>query len=261
MIDVTPAMRAELKVFSGEHHAALSRTANALRGLGIRRVHFGVDYVNDAGEPADYAVIEFTDGRVVEQETWLEELPYDVFFSGLRYCQPYTFDTGAVELTFDESGGTVDTEANVIRVYHSAERQARLRDWARESEGLEGFFLDHIDELTHLGAVLEALDVADLCFGLDWVGNTLELSDWRYMARRMHGDVILPLHAEPPELAAFTALLEQDFPLGGAFIFDTVQCAFRHDPDGGLVSVAPVGGVAVQRAYRTDAQRSALEVR
>ena len=259
MIDVTDAMRAELKVFNGEHHGQLSRTADALRLRGIRRVHFGVDYVNDDGNPADYAVLEFTDGRVEEQDAWLEELDYEVFYFGLRYCQPYTFDAEAVELTFDDDGGSVDTEENVIRMYHSPERHERLQVWADESDGIEDFFIDHLDDLTRIGAAFEALDVSDLYFGLDWVGDALALSAWSFMARRMGGDVILPLHAEPPELGEFKSLLEAHFPLGGAFIFDTVQCSFLHDPDGGLVHIESSTEVSIQRAYRTDEQREALE--
>jgi hypothetical protein len=259
MIDVTDSMRSELKSFNVEHRVRLTRTARTLLDDGIRRVHFGVDYVNDDGDPADYAVLEYADGRVEERDAWLDALDYDVFYTGLRYCQPYTFDAESATLSFDDAGGTIDTEENVIRMYHSPERREKLESWAEESDGIEAFFLDHLDELTRIAAALEALDVSDVCFGLDWVGDTLTLSEWSFMARRMGGDVILPLHAEPPELEELKALLEADFPLGGAFIFDTVQCTLLHDPDGGLVHIDSRTDASIQRAYRTEEQRATLE--
>ncbi|NJK44847.1 MAG: hypothetical protein HC933_11670 [Pleurocapsa sp. SU_196_0] len=91
---------------------------------GLLRVHYGVDYVNDDGSPADYAVLEYADGRIEELDEWLEDLEYDTFLSSVRYCYPYTFDARNAEVSFDASGGMMDTEENVIRMYHTDARRA-----------------------------------------------------------------------------------------------------------------------------------------
>ena len=79
--------RALLEV-QAQHGGVLRAVARTLQAQGVRRLHYGVDYVNDDGEPADYAVYEYEDGRVVELEHWPEELSEDVFLWAVRYCSP-----------------------------------------------------------------------------------------------------------------------------------------------------------------------------
>ena len=43
----------DLKAFNAEHQAEFSAVAVTLRLSGIRRIHFGLDFVNDDGEPSD----------------------------------------------------------------------------------------------------------------------------------------------------------------------------------------------------------------
>jgi hypothetical protein len=250
-------MREQLEAFNREHRHVLESTGQALLERGIVRVHYGMDYVNDDGAPAEYAVLEYADGRVEEQDAWLEDLEYDTFLWSLRYCQPYTFDTKAARVSFDDAGGQIDTEENVIRMYHTPERLELLEVEAEAASRIEGFSLDHHDALRALGTVLEQQGITDVFFGVDETLDGYALSDWLIVTTD-DGNPNAALPRDADVSRQFRETLK-DFPneigLSRAFVFSTGAGWVYFDDEGGTHVIAD--GTA--RAYHTHEQLEALE--
>lgn len=258
MSDISKEMRRDLKDFNQRHRSALQVTAQTLLAKGVVRVHYGVDYVNDDGSPADYAVLEYSDGRTEELDMWLEDLDDDTFALSVRYCHPYTFDARSAEVMFDSSGGMIDTEENVIRAYHTTERRAVLEEEADTINQLMDYSIEQFQTLSQLCALLEQHDFSDLYFGVDETPQGYALSDWAFALSADGGDE--QMLEEQSEV--FNRFLEAlaDFPeqvsLIGAFSLNVSTCWIYPDTDGGGLHDADDGTV---RAYHTAAQLEALK--
>jgi hypothetical protein len=220
-------------------------------------VHYGVDYVHDDGAPADYAVLECTDGRVEELDAWLEDLDDEIFLFGVRYCSPYTFDTRTAQISFDASGGQIDTEENVIRMYHTPARRELLEVEAEAAFRLEAFSGSHHDTLGGLCTLLEQHGITDVFFGVDETPEGYELSTWLIVTKDDGSPDV-----SPPESSSVTTRFREvmrAFPeevgLIGAFCLNATTAWVYHDFEGGT-HVLEDGTV---RAYHTQAQLEALE--
>jgi hypothetical protein len=254
---VNKQMYRELAEFNQTHRTVLQTTAQKLLARGLERVHYGVDYVNDDGSPADYAVLEYADGRIEELDAWLEELEYDTFLSSVRYCYPYTFHVRTAEVSFDASGGMMDTEENVIRMYHTETRRALLEVEADAANRLVEFSGSHHELLSDLCAVLEAHGIEDVYFGVDQTPQGHALSDWALADLGDMGSL-----RDLREFADLSSRFQEDmkvFPvevgLVGAFSLNSTTLWVYLDPNGGT-RLAEDGTV---RAYHTPAQLEALE--
>jgi hypothetical protein len=253
MIEVTKDMRERLKEFNLKHQKVLQKTAKTLLGKGIARVHYGIDYVNDDGDAADYAVLEYTDGRIEELDEWLEDLDYDTFGLSVHYCLPYTFDAKEATVMFDLEGGEVITEENVIRMYHSTNRFEKL-----ESES-DNFELDMVSYTnpSELGAMAETFRVRGVkrvFFGVDNLDENYSLSNWGILV--FDDDTEKLLDYCPTELIEIQDVIDE-LPQCGAFVFDVETCMIQEDFEGGLFGVTD----SEARAYHTQEQLDTLEVR
>ncbi len=257
MNEISQSMRRDLQAFNQQHQTVLRTTAQKLLERGIVRVHYGVDYVNDDGSPAEYAVLEYQDGQTEEQDAWLKELEYDTFLLSVRYCYPYTFDVRTAEVSFDASGGMMDIEENVIRMYHTETRRALLEDEADVAHRLVDFSGAQAEALSELCAVMEAQGIGDLYFGVDETPTGYELSDWVYALKEDGSQEWLLESAS--EIAGRFRRVMDDFPvevgLIGAFSLNAATGWIYDDPEGGT-QFANDGTV---RAYHTQAQFEALE--
>lgn len=247
--------RALLEV-QARHAGALRAAARTLQAQGVRRLHYGVDYVNDDGEPADYAVYEYEDGRVVELEHWPEELSEDVFLWAVRYCQPYTFEVATAALTLDRQGGQVATEENVLRNYHTDARRQLLEEEAGDGDGfslLDEFSVSYLAELRELGSALSVQGIRKVHFGVDCLGPAHQprypIAGW-CVVQRDEGETAGALL---PELQA-AADLWDELPDYGAFTLDTGSGWVTPSDEGGTVTLGP----EEIRAYHSEAQRQAL---
>jgi hypothetical protein len=260
MSDITKQMRRELEEFNLENKQVLQATASVLLEQGILKVHYGMDYVNDDGDAAEYAVLEYKDGRIEELDHWLEALDYDTFIFSLRYCNPYSFDTTLGKVFFDKDGGMIDGEhEGIIRAYHSQTRREMLEQESADVEPweLDGFSGSNTNELKELAKGLLLAGIAKVFFGVDYTENGCELSDWA-IAKLVFD------HSEQP-LEKFTALNTQfremltnfvnDYELPGVYYFDCENGWLFSDPQGGMVDM----GDELERSYHTEEQRVALE--
>jgi hypothetical protein len=252
MTDVSEEMREQLATFNRSHRAALQKTARALLSQGIRRVHYGVDYVNDDGEEAQYAVLEYADGRIEELDEWFAALDEDLFAWGVRFCEPYTFEVSTASVIFDEQGGSVDTEGNTIRMYHSPARRETLEAEAEEfARDLTMFSYSHYDALQPVGQQLKTQGIERVYFGVDHVRGANMVSAWGFLR---HSD------GREEQIGGFPSQLEgirevlDELPDLGAFAF-TDEGMFESDEDGGILEL----GETTKRAYHTPEQRLALE--
>jgi hypothetical protein len=255
MIEVTKEMRNTLKEFNLEHQVVLQETAKTLLSKGIFRVHYGIDYVNDDGDAADYAVLEYTDGRIEELDEWLEDLDYQTFGFGMCYCQPYTFDTKEAKVDFDIQGGTIDTEENVIRMYHSKARLEKLESEKEESNfDLEIVSYTHQDELGAMSEEFQARGVSKVFFGVDCIDETYTLGNWGILV--FDDETEQPLDYCPTELEAIQEVIDE-LPQFGAFVFDIETCMIEEDLEGGVFEASQTES----RAYHSQEQLAALEGR
>jgi hypothetical protein len=255
MIEVTKDMRNTLKEFNLEHQLVLQETAKTLLNKGIARVHYGIDYVNDDGDAAEYAVLEYTDGRVEELDEWLEDLDYQTFGFGMRYCLPYTFDVTEAKVNFDVQGGTIDTVENVIRMYHSKARLEKLELEKEESN----FELDLVsytnqDELGKMKETFQARGVKQVFFGVDNMDETYTLSNWGILVFDDETEQLLDYC--PTELEEIQDVIDE-LPQCGAFVFDVETCMIQEDFEGGIFEMTDTKA----RAYHTQEQLEALEAR
>lgn len=244
-----------LRTFNEQFAPQLREAAAVLRARGVRRVHYGVDYVNDDGDVGDYAVYEYEDGRVVELDAWPEELGYDVFLS-VEYCQPYTFEVDASSVLLDRAGGQVDVEENVIRNYHTDARRRRLEAQAEVASGLETFNAECWEELGMLAAELRGEGIARVSFGIDCVRDDASveyhLSDWCFVHH--HDDRPVELRPQLDEMRSRGELWSA-LPVFGAFELDAEMSSVWMDTEGGTVRVSE----RWTRAYHSAQQRAALE--
>jgi hypothetical protein len=255
MIEVSKEMQKGLDQFNLEHQKVLQDTAKTLLGKGIARVHFGIDYVNDDGDPADYAVLEYSDGRIEEIDEWLEDLDDDTFGLGLHYCQPYTFDARTATVSFDLEGGEIDTEENVIRMYHSTARFEQLESEVEESNfELDLVSYTHQEVLGKMKESFQARGVKQVFFGVDSMDETYALSRWGILVFDDESEQLLD--DCPTELEEIQHVIDE-LPQFGAFVFDVESGMIAEDFEGGIVEVAD--GKA--RAYHSQAQLEALEAR
>jgi hypothetical protein len=253
-----------LKDFNAEHQDELKTVATTLQRSGLRRIHFGVDFVNDDGAPSDYAVYEYTDGRVVEQADWPDELDYGVFGFGMSYCQPYTFDIETASVRHDTQGGQLDLPADyaLTRSYHSAARLLQLEAEAEEIESefgqMNSFNEEHAERLSELAAILEKQGIETVYFGIDAVGEgdtvSYPLSDWCFVQGSNYTN---PMFDTPqPQLAVMVELkdLWDALPQFGAFVFnvDAMQVEINHF--GGSMEIR----TGLTRSYFSQEQLQAL---
>jgi hypothetical protein len=255
MIDITKDMRNTLREFNLEHQAVLQETAKTLLKKGISRVHYGVDYVNDDGDAAEYAVLEYTDGRIEELDEWLEDLDYQTFGFGMRYCLPYTFDVSEAKVNFDVQGGTIDTEENVIRMYHSKGRLEKLESEKEENNfDLEIVSYTHQDELSAMSEEFQARGITQVFFGVDCVDETYTLSNWGVLVFDDETQQVLDYC--PTEFEAIQEVIDE-LPQFGAFVFNVETCMIEEDAEGGIFEVSETES----RVYHTQAQLEAFEAR
>jgi hypothetical protein len=252
MTEISKDMREQLATFNLSQRAALQKTAQELLNQGIKRVHYGVDYVNDDGEGAQYAVLEYEDGRIEELDEWFAALDEDLFAWGVRYCQPYTFEVRTASVLFDEQGGSVDTEENTIRMYHSPARRETLEVEAEEFAGdLTMFSYSHYEVLQSVGQHLKTQGIKRVFFGVDQAEGAYMVSAWGFL-RRSDGREE-QLEGFPPQLEGIRDVIDE-MPLFGAFVF-TDEGMFESDEGGGTLEL----GDTTALAYHTLEQRADLE--
>jgi hypothetical protein len=234
-----------------KHQKAMQKTAKQLLEKGIVRVHYAMDFVNDDGDAAEYAVLEYEDGQIEELDGWFEDLDQDVFLWGLKECLPYTFDARAVKISVDHEGGSVDTEDNAIRMYHTDQRRQQLEVEAEESK-FELFSYEHYDELYSLAESLKAQGIVRVYFGIDEKDGASPIADWGFLEFE-NGDQKALDHF-PDELEDIRDLIEE-LPQIGAFRFDTETQMLEADSDGGFLEFD--GDTII--AFHTQEQRLAFE--
>jgi hypothetical protein len=255
MSEITKDMQKNLDAFNKKNQKVLQKTAKELLAQGIARVHYGVDYVNDDGDAADYAVLEYTDGRIEEQDEWLEALDYQTFGFGMRYCLPYTFDISEAKVDFDVQGGTIDTVENVIRMYHSKARLEKLELEREESDfDLEIVSYTHQDELGAMSETFQARGVKQIFFGVDNVDETYILSKWGILIFDDETEQVLDYC--PTELEEIQEVIDE-LPQFGAFVFNVETCMIEEDFEGGIFEVSETES----RAYHAETQLTALEAK
>ncbi len=252
MSDVNKEMRKDLADFNLKHIEVLQTTAKTLLERGIARVHYGVDYFNDDGAPAEYAVLAYNDGRVEELDEWLEDLDYDVFQFQMRYCQPYTFDTQKAQVFFDDNGGSINTEENVIRMYHSVNRREMLESIAEEEiSDLELLSYGNNQVIQPVVEGMRTKGIERIFFGVDSVDGIYPVSNWGFV-EYTNGKTTTLEHF-PTELEKILEVIDE-LPSLGAYSFSS-EGMFADDEGGGMVEISET----VSRAYHTPEQREALE--
>jgi hypothetical protein len=253
MSEITKDMQKNLDAFNKKNQKVLQKTAKELLAQGIARVHYGVDYVNDDGDAADYAVLEYTDGRVEEQDEWLEALDYETFGFGMTYCLPYTFDAREAKVIFDLEGGSMDAEESVIRMYHTIERREKLEAEQEESNfDLELVSYTNQDELGAMSETFQARGVKQVFFGVDNMDETYTLSNWGILVFDDETEQLLDYC--PTELEDIQEVIDE-LPQFGAFVFNVETCMIEEDFEGGIFEVSDTES----RAYHSQAQLEALE--
>jgi hypothetical protein len=253
MNEITKDMQKNLDAFNKKNQKVLQKTAKELLAQGIARVHYGVDYVNDDGDAADYAVLEYTDGRVEEQDEWLEALDYETFGFGVGYCNPYTFDAQETKVIFDLEGGSMDAEESVIRMYHTIERREKLEAEQEESNfDLELVSYTNQDELGAMSETFQARGVKQVFFGVDNMDETYTLSNWGILVFDDETEQLLDYC--PTELEDIQEVIDE-LPQFGAFVFNVETCMIEEDFEGGIFEVSDTES----RAYHSQAQLEALE--
>jgi hypothetical protein len=255
MSEITKDMQKNLDAFNKKHQKVLQKTAKELLAQGIAKVHYGVDYVNDDGDAADYAVLEYTDGRIEEIDEWLTALDYNTFGFGMTYCLPYTFDARTAKVIFDLEGGSMDAEESVIRMYHTTERREKLEAELEEfGMNLERFSDHHFEELEPIAQALQARGIQSLYFGVDYVDGVYSLSPWGILV--FEDETKEHFEHFPNELGPILDLIDE-FPQFGAFMFEVEDCGIEEDYEGGIVELNDTE----YRAYHSQAQLEALEAR
>jgi hypothetical protein len=224
-------LESPLETQNRKHQKAMQKTAKQLLEKGIIRVHYAMDFVNDDGDAAEYAVLEYENGRIEELDGWFEDLDQDVFLWGLKECLPYTFDARAVKILVDQAGGSVDTEDNAIRMYHTDARRQQLEAEAEESK-FEMFSYEHYDELNSLAESLRNKRIVRVYFGIDQKDGDCPVADWGFLEFE-NGDQKALDHF-PDELEVIRELIDE-LPQIGAFQFDTQTQMFEADSDGGFL--------------------------
>jgi hypothetical protein len=253
MSEITKDMQKNLDAFNKKNQKVLQKTAKELLAQGIARVHYGVDFVNDDGDAADYAVLEYTDGRVEEQDEWLEALDYETFGFGMTYCLPYTFDAREAKVIFDLEGGSMDAEESVIRMYHTIERREKLEAEQEESNfDLELVSYTNQDELGAMSETFQARGVKQVFFGVDNMDETYTLSNWGILVFDDETEQLLDYC--PTELEDIQEVIDE-LPQFGAFVFNVETCMIEEDFEGGIFEVSDTES----RAYHSQAQLEALE--
>jgi hypothetical protein len=253
MSEITKDMQKNLDTFNKKNQLVLQKTAKELLSEGIARVHFGVDYVNDDGDAADYAVLEYSDGRIEEQDEWLEALDYETFGFGMTYCLPYTFDAREAKVIFDLEGGSLDAEESVIRMYHTTKRREKL-EAEKEIIDLELLSYMHHSALNDLSENLETQGISQMIFGVDCVDETYTLSNWGILV--FEDGIEKHLEHFPVELETIQDVIDE-LPQFGAFVFDVELCMIQEDFEGGIFEVSDTES----RAYHNQEQLAALEAR
>lgn len=253
MSEITKDMQKNLDAFNKKNLKVLQKTSKELLSQGIARVHYGIDYVNDDGDAADYAVLEYTDGRIEEIDEWLEALDYDTFGFGMTYCLPYTFDARDAKVIFDLEGGSVDAEEIVIRMYHSTERREKLE---AEKEIIDLKFVSHMHRsaLDDLSEGLESQGISQIIFGVDCMDETYTLSNWGVLI--FEDETEKHFEHFPIELETIREVIDE-LPQFGAFVYDVGLCMIQEDFEGGIFEVSETES----RAYHSQAQLEALEAR
>ncbi len=250
-------IQAETEALDQKHAAVLKETAQKLLAREILKVHFGIDFVNDDGDLADYAVLEYSDGRVEELDHWLEDLPYETFLWHTRECQPYTFDTKSATIDVDKDGGMIDgAEEMVIRAYHTQARREMLeQESVQEPWELDAFSGSNTDELQDLASALLMANINKVFFGVDYIED-YQLSDW--VIAELTDQTEVPLEQFAELETQFRTTLEgfiTDYSQLGAFYFDCETAWLFPDPQGGIIDM----GNEVEQSYHTEEQRAALE--
>jgi hypothetical protein len=244
-------LESPLEAQNRKHQKAMQKTAKQLLEKGIVRVHYAMDFVNDDGDAAEYAVLEYEDGGIEELDGWFEDLDQDVFLWGLKECLPYTFDARAVRISVDQEGGSVDTEDNAIRMYHTDARRQQLEAEAEEAK-FELYSYEHYDELNSLAASLKARGIARVYFGIDQKQGMSPIADWGFLEFE-NGDQKTLDHF-PDELEDIRELIEE-LPQIGAFQFDIETQMIEADSDGGILEFEDDTIIA----FHTEVQRLAFE--
>jgi hypothetical protein len=255
MSEITKDMQKNLDAFNNKNQKVLQKTAKELLAQGIARVHYGVDYVNDDGDAADYAVLEYTDGRIEEQDEWLEALDYETFGFGMTYCLPYTFDAREATVLFDLEGGSMDAEESVIRMYHTPERREKLEaEYEENNLELDLVSYTNRDELSAMSETFQARGITQVFFGVDCIDETYTLSDWGVLVFDDETEQLLDYC--PKELEAIQDVIDE-LPQFGAFVFNVETCMIEVDFEGGIFEVNDTES----RVYHTQDQLAALEAR
>ncbi len=234
MNEITPDMQKNIDAYNKKHKKILASTAKALAGRGIVRVHYGLDYVNDDGEPADYAILEYADGRAEEQDAWFEELDINTFAMELRYCQPYTFEMSDAKIKIDLQGGMMEmhSDEQVMRAYHAnTERQQWVAQEAENSK-YQSFIIYNYEAIERTDKLLAKSKILEVHFGIDKIGDNYRLSEWGKLVKENKETWV---EYFPKELQDLKLAIEEDFFNYGSFCYDPNQQNISPSPDGGLL--------------------------
>jgi hypothetical protein len=122
-------MHNELEAFNKEHAKAFRAMASSLQRAGVLRVHYGLDFNNDEADLAEYAVVEYADGRIEEQNEWYALLDHEILGWNFPFGSgAYTFDATTARVLEDAQGGMVRLVSRMsrLRAYHTPERREKL---------------------------------------------------------------------------------------------------------------------------------------
>ncbi|MFC4452629.1 hypothetical protein [Deinococcus sonorensis] len=243
----------DLREVNIRFRSMLLELSSVLYLQGIRRIHYGLDFIDDDSRPSDYAVTEYLDGRVEEQDRYPELLSPDVFVWGVKYCQPYTFDVASALLQLDEAGGSVEVRPGMTCMYHSQKRRLRLELEAEQD--LSGLCFGYHDDFDEAFTPLRDQGITAVYFGVNRDGDRYPLADWVYVARQGQPGT----RPAPEHRAALEQIREviELLPRYGAFYVDTAQLVILDAPpgQGGLVTSSDTQA----SAWHTEQQRQALE--
>lgn len=245
-----------LKRFHEGHRQELQDTARALLDAGIARIYFGLNFYNDEGDAADYAVIEYTDGRTETLSHWHPLLDMEVF-TVLPYCNAYVFDAQDASVKEDPQGGLIDVAEGDSRAYHTPEQREAWEILAEEmSDDLDSevqmweYNSGYQTELSALAERLTSRGIAQMCFGVDAIDGDYPISDYAVLH---HADGRAEILSALP--AFVDASVFSDLPQYGAFVFDVQQKQVHVDPEGGFV----FSDQGWARAYHTPERKAQLE--
>lgn len=245
-----------LKRFHERHHQGLQDTAKALRDAGIARIYFGLNFYNDEGDAADYAVVEYTDGRTETLPHWHPLLDMEVFVE-VPYCNAYVFDAQDASVKEDLQGGLIDVAEGDSRAYHTPEQR---EEWELLAEELPDeidieaqmweYNIRLQDGLEALAAGLTSRGIARMYFGVDAIHGTYPMSDYAVLH---HTDGRIETLGALPDFV--DASIFSDLPQYGAFVFDAQQKQVSEDLEGSFV----FSDQGWARAYHTPERQAQLE--